>query len=375
MQAIVVDLKTRIFPIDHQIFLTRPGKGCALYADFLSESVIGPGLLNLGLERGKPLSEYEDLVERVKRAVAIRNWINHGRIAKHKPPAALREYAGKHNRYQIAQYLAVIQGYFEKAKKGDLGLMFPASYGQDAILYEFTTEPTAIVEFKPRHYRYAGTLSTRRIKKVASVERRFLPGKVLEVIEKPNSFVQLGFSEKEFFYDLGFKSYQFSDEFSARFDVKSPEYNTHDDLIIKALINAIATNVADPIDGEKARPFKEAAFHDLGDEAPELSSSINSPGFHRLRSSHIISSAVAVVLAIAIAGGVDAVEVARNGLITIGNSQASADDPCTAQVAESVLRYFQLNGIEDDWPQQCELARQVAESTNLSTGVSVREEE
>ena len=306
MTKLFIDLNTRIIADEHRVFLTRPGKQSRLYDAFAEASVVGPELPSLRLEQGKEITDISKLQAQVTRSVAVRNWIKAGRNPKEKPGEDLNNFSRVKTLRSIGQHIATVRGYFETAKKHDIGVMYPHAYNKEVIVYEFTEEPIKKYLFEAREYSKNEELTVRKYKELVRIPKRKLPQHIIDIIQKPNSIVQLSFYDRIFFYNLAYGSYQFEDEFSSRIDIRSPEYNTYDDLVLKALMNYVSANYLALRDQSgsdlppEAIPFRDAMLLNLGDDAPELSTSIHSPGFHRIRSSHLIPALVSVIVALAV---------------------------------------------------------------------------
>ena len=166
---------------------------------------------------------------------------------------------------------------------------------------------------------------------------------MLEAIEKPNSFFLLPKSSRKFIYDRAFGGYSFGDEFHARFEVTSANFKTVDDFLIQAFFNFVASNTEIvKNNGNVVRGFKDAAF-DLSDEiSPDLATNINSPGFLDISARSLAPLVANALLLIALTvDPVVAVEAAKSGKLTIGNSSAP-NDPCTAEVDHQVLTQIKL---------------------------------
>ena len=203
------------------------------------------------------------------------------------------------------------------------------------------------------------TIPARRFHTVRTVPKRLLPTHILDVVTKPNAFVQFGRSDTNDLHDMSYDSFSRDDEHSSTFRVSEREYNLEHDLYFAAFIKVIAANVrALAEDASQPYSIEDALLKDFGDYIPTLQSNVNSPGWLRLKSVHITPLLASVLLSLALTVGPEAVQAAEDGLIIIGNSKAPEDDPCIAIVRESALDFFGLIGL-DTWSQACELARKV----------------
>jgi len=370
-----VDLACRVIPADHKAFIARPGRDSRLFRLFDEASAIGPELPYLGLADGTPLSEYEDIEERVKRAIAVRNW-HPRRQPEFAPARDLESYTAQTNVRSLAQHVSIVRGYFEKASKGDFAIVTPKAFGEQAKIVEFIDDPESRIEIAAPDFFGDDPLTARRVRTLARVPKGKLPVRILDILSKPSALVLLEKSEREAIYNLALSSFFMEGTYSVRFDVEAEDYNTDDDILLKAFIKFVTANtVATAITHDNAvMGIKEATFAPTAGFSSELRTSINSPGFIELVSKNLIPAAVAALFALAVQVGPSAVQAAKENTIVFGNSQAGPDDPCTAPVSETVLLQLRLLGL-DKWSEACQIARQVEEKADLKGSTTVTREE
>jgi hypothetical protein len=369
MPTIEVDLRTRILPPDHQVLIARPGKEYRLYPFFTENHVIGPELPGLDLTAGVPLPP--DIDNRIKRSVRLRNWHERNRPMDHIPPRNLQSYEGAYDQNRLGQYRGIVTGYFERAKKGDVVIISPKSFEQDAIIGELLGDPTEFESIRLQKFE-GDPLTVRRYRQLARVPKSKLNTRILNIIGKPNMLVLL---EKQFrreIYSLAYGNFALQDDFNTRFEVGSDDFNTDDDFLIKLFIRFVTNNtIKTTINGEdEVDSIVKSAFNYAGDLAPELQMNINSPGFIGLSSKYIIPAVISVMFALAVTIGPEVAQAALDGHVLIGNSAAPHGDLCTAEVAEAALKQIKLLGL-DKWAEACEYARKVAQHADVTTSATV----
>lgn len=370
--AISVDLKTRVIPKDHNVFVARPGKNSRLYATFYAQKAIGPDFPGLDLKRGTVLADQKDVEARVRRSVRLRNWHLSGRDAAGEPSRSLADYAKAGASKGMGQYRSILLGYFERAAKGDLAIVTPKSWSLRALLVEFQDDPSSIVPidvpFYPRD-----PLSGRRVRILAEIEKRRLPSKVLDIVEKPNAFVLLEKSARSAIYRAAYGSYVLGDSISAEFDVSSLDYKFDDDFFMSAFFKFVAINTVNVSLENRKSVFsvEDAVLRELGKFSPDFRSNVNSPGFLQYTSDTIIPLVASALFALAVTVGPAAAQAAKDQTVTIGNSKAGPGDQCTAQVSESVLTQLKLLEL-DQWAKACELARKVHQNAGLTGTATVK---
>ena len=374
--AFHIDLNTRILTKDHGAFIARPGEKCRHFADFANIGAIGPDLPGVRIDPKVAIDEQNDLGHMLKRAMIIRKWAAMGRSDDDVPEAELGPYVRRRRlpRRSQSQFISILKGYFERAQKGDLIVIPPQSYQADAILAEFRDGPQRI-QYNQIPRRYGNfEIPTRRFKVLNRLPKRLLPADVIDIISKPNAFVQVGKTNKEDLYHLAYGSFTVGGDFISRFEVTEESYNFDDDLYFAAFVKFVAANTKSvTIEGSQhISPIRTAAFEELGKFAPELKSNVNSPGFLSLTSPYSTPLVASVMFAIALQIGPDAIAVAQDEKITLGNSKAPANDECTARVFESTINQLKLFEL-DDWADACEMARKAERNTGLKPEARIQD--
>ena len=233
-----------VLPEGHRAFLARPGEQSKYFDLFREMEAIGPDLPFVELQRGVPVDEHDDLDHMLKRAMAFRR--PKSKAAFEGPPSEnLGDYVAA-RRVQApaaAQFRRILKGYFESAQKGDLALIPPSAWRSEALLVEFSGGPGNIVY---RKVPYGDTLlvdiPARRFREIATVTKRLLPPHILDVVTKPNAFVQFGRSDTTDLHDLAYGSFVREEEYSSTFYVTNPEYNLEHDLLFAAFVKFVAAN-------------------------------------------------------------------------------------------------------------------------------------
>jgi hypothetical protein len=154
-------------------------------------------------------------------------------------------------------------------QKGDLVVVPPKSFIENAYLGELVDEPRVVVNGNVARYG-AEPLPGRRVKSLAQISKRELPFSILEALQKPNAVFLVERSLRSQFYQATYGNYSIDDFYTGRFEVTSENFNTHDDVLLQAFFNFAAANtraVAESREGD-VRSFKDAAFIDSGTLLP-----------------------------------------------------------------------------------------------------------
>ena len=295
----------------------------------------------------------------LKRAVAYRRWRPKAR-REDPPPEELFYYRHErrvHTKSAI-QFVKILKGYFEIAKKGDLALVPPSAWKSDALLIEFSTDPHDFIYREvPYGKDYLVDMPVRRFREIGTVQKRFLPRHILDVVTKPNGFIQFGKPDTNDLTHLVYDDFSKDNKYTSKFHVREHECNLEYDFYFAASVKVVSSNIKASSEGAgEPYSFEAAIRGDFSDYAPTLQSNVNSPGWLRLSDYRITPLVVSVLFALAVHVGNEAVQAAQDGQITIGNSKAPDDDPCVAQVCKETLDFLKFLRL-DDWAPACELAR------------------
>ena len=359
---IYVDLKAQSVPEQNQVFFVRPGSNYKMYNLFAETGAIVADFLALEFSKGKVLSEQDNVIAQLHRARKVRNYLRFREDTE--PSRKIEDYSDYVADRSTSQLLRILSGYFEHAKKGDIVVVPPRAFAQDALIGVLLDDPSEFITLQFKELYGTERLYGRRVKWLGRIPKGKLSPYILDLGSKPNAFVLLPKPERAAIYREAYGSYILPGEYRVRFDVDDPDFTTTDDLYIQAFLSFVAANSRRIEIGESVLPIHQAAFEQLGDYAIELQSNINSPGYLNLLSGKVSPLVAAALFSLAVTIGPDAVNAANNGLITIGNS-LDAGDPCTVDVAAEVVEHLKLLGV-DRWVQACEIARQAQESTGLS---------
>lgn len=341
--------------------MVRPGSNYKLYNLFADSEAIYADLLGLELSQGVKLEEQDRIIAQLHRARRLRAFRRGG---EDEPSRDLDDYAKYTENRAASQLYRIMSGFFDTAKKGDVVLVPPRAFSQDALLGELTTEPTQFTTtLYPKLYGQE-QLYGRPVRWLGRIPKGKLSPYLLDLISKPNAFVEVRKDERLALYREAYGSYILPEEYRARFNVSDPDFTTTDDLYIQAFFSFVAANSKRIRENQDVLPLHRAAFERLGDDEIDLQSNINSPGFLNLISKNVAPLVATALFLLAVNVGPEAVTAAEQGTILVGNS-LDAGDPCTVEIHQEVLQHLRLLGIEK-WTEACEIAQRSAADTGLS---------
>ncbi|MBR0868707.1 hypothetical protein JQ614_42670 [Bradyrhizobium diazoefficiens] len=132
---ITIDLNARVLGEEHNVYVARPGKGYRLYRDFRENSSLILELPGLKLEPDLPLDD-QQLRQRVNRSRAFRAWYKRGQPSDDRPSRDLSTYSPEGEGNSAAQLEGLVRTYYEKIHRGDLVIVPPKSYMEEALIGE-----------------------------------------------------------------------------------------------------------------------------------------------------------------------------------------------------------------------------------------------
>lgn len=371
MAGITIDIKTRILPDDHRVFIVRPGANYGLYEEVADKAVILFDLPGMSLNPGVTFSEIENIEAQVLRGQAIRAWYRVGRhTGQPHPSIELADYPHPESateRRSLGQLMSIGAAYFERARVGDMVIVPPRRFGDPVMVGE-------IIEGEPVETTVAAYAANpvwgRKVRWLASIEKKAVPARVIEISQKPNSFVLLDRSTAIWFYDRVYKSYSLGPTYQCELRIGAETFGSTDDAKLTAFLNFVVANLAAlEKDGERVS-LSQSIFANLGDYEPEKRISINSPGeiiIAAIRRSPIV---FVVLLGLAGCNPAEVAQAVDDGTLTIGNSAGLPDDPCAAEVYKSTVDWLTFVGAEA-WVDACKLANEALNSAEVELPVTV----
>jgi len=200
---IEIDLNARILPEDHNVYVIRPGSSYGLFSEITQQSTLILELPGLDLTSGQRPEE-EDLRRRVNRSRALRGWYNGTREADSKPEMELERYSPIDGGASASQLVGLVRTFFERMKVGDLVIVPPKSYMDDAWIGEVTGGDYEIVPVRVGRLFGDEHLPGREVRWIARLPKRDLPYEILDALQKPNAAFLVERSLRGRFYKIAY---------------------------------------------------------------------------------------------------------------------------------------------------------------------------
>lgn len=355
----IVDLATTVVARDHKVWKLFPGEGYKFLTLMSDEKLVFLDVRGLS-KLGKFPEKWDN--DKLVEAVSVDRW---RRQNSNRDEATERRVTAvdKSN----ATY---VKGLLVTAKAGDL-VVIPQQGSAGLILVgQFTEDAGVVHHIEARDGRTNNTYVGRRVRWLGAVNKRRVPLEVLERVQTPVAFFDMGDSGRTLFYKLAFGSFSYDGLNYAEFETTKQVFTSRDNRNASTwfeLVELLEASLGSP---KLVAQIKNSSLRDLIDEfeideidRADLSININSPGT-------IILQAVANTPLIALAVyplAVAAVPYAEAKQVEIKVQTAGhSSTECEGEVSASVKQILNNLGARK-WKEACEIAKRASEQTTLKT--------
>lgn len=360
-----VDLGTTILPSDHINWKLFPGEGYKFLQIMLETGAVFLDVRNLD-RLGNDPREWND--QRLLNLISKDRWGRQNQDRKRKTTRRISQ-ADQLN-------LTLVKGLFQSAKKGDLVLVpHPGSTGAISI-GKLVDQPGRVISFEATDDGVTSTYTGRRVRWISTWSKREAPTALVELLQTPVAFFNLGDTAGQKIYTNAFGSFVYDGLSVASFFTSKDFFTSRDNRLLSSWIELTEVLSASVDRPEAAKAVRDQDIHDLIDafviaeaDRVDLAININSPGSIVMRA---VAQTPLVALALypmAVAGVSHA--QATNATIT-ASVVGDADDACIGQVSESVRQILRNMG-EQKWRRACQLARAAAEEATVRSQSRLRE--
>jgi hypothetical protein len=368
--SINIDIKTRVLPADHRAYIVRPGAGYRLYDDVATKSAILYDVPALDIPQGTSFAEIPDIAAQLQRGQALKWWFRIGRFAGEPYPSMdLQDYpypTTSTDRRSLSQLLSIGAAYFDRSRPGDLVIVPPLRFSDSVMVGEIVGRDNYIGTSIYGELPVVG----RHVRWLTQIPKNNVPSRVIEISQKPNSFVQLERSSATWFYDRTYRSYMLDGRYQCELKIEADVFGSTDDAKLSAFLNFVVANF---VASERRTVFKtieESIFSQLGEYEPSKRISINSPGDIVVHAFKITPILFVVLLGLSGCTPAEVHAAINDNTVTIGNSAAGPGDPCAAEVYQSTLQWLTFVGA-DHWSRACQIAAQAVHSAHVSLPAEV----
>lgn len=199
---VMVDLATRILPRDHKIWKLFPGEGYK-FARAISDSHIA--FLDVRNLANMPPDSNQWKKNILEQRASIDRWTRQNEATGKKTKRVVSA-----NDKRVATY---IDGLFNVVNRGDL-IVVPNS-GPDGLvnIYEIADDPGSVAYIDLQDGRNVHRYVGRKIYRLDSINKRDFPYGVVEQLQTPVPFFDLGNSGRNLIYERAFGNYIYRENY------------------------------------------------------------------------------------------------------------------------------------------------------------------
>lgn len=356
-----VKIGAYVLPDDHRVYKFFPGKSYKFYdvARDAKLAIIDVRDLNeLGDDPAKWDSDALQKhisTDRVERAVAK---------GKKRPARIINSQGDK-------QTKTFLDGLFFKARKGDLIAMPNKGYTTEVLIGLLRDEPGDLKSIEAHDGDDMHVYYGRRVTWVGAVEKRLFDTDLINLLHSQAAFFDLGRGQYEQVYNAAFDNFIYDQQFVATYRTSKRIFTPKDNFLTSVWLELLEVL-------EEAREagteLPAGTIYELvvnsdidDDDRDDLSISVQSPGWFRIRSVVATPLASLALYAMALQGVPydDALAATTTATVVL-----DADNECLGEVDESVRDYIKLLG-KDRWEEACKLATSAETTATLKADVKV----
>ena len=352
-----VALSNTIVARDHKIWKLFPGEGYKFAKVMIDERVVFAdvrGLPKLGLN---PKSwQSEKLEEVVSRDRWSRQNADRDEPTDRRVSAADRSTA------------TFVKGLLLTAKLGDLVLVPQEGATGFIRIGQFIEEPGIVAQVTAVDRRSERVYYGRKVRWLGAVSKRRVPSEVLERVQTPVTFFDMGDAGRLLFYREAFGSFSYDGDNYAEFITQKDVFTSRDSRNLSTWFELVEVLEASLRDKFIAAKIKDRSLRDVIDDLSidevdrvDLAININSPGTVLL---HAVTQTPLVALALyPMAVQALPYQEAKNVSIKVEKAGSASID-CEGSVAASVRQIMDNLGAKK-WVEACEIATRASEQTTL----------
>jgi len=258
--------------------------------------------------------------------------------------------------------MGVLTGFFGRAEKGDVVVVPGQSAFDKVLIGELLDRPAEFSEITVPEIWEEEKVPSRKVKWLASPERGECSLVLQRRFPNPNAFRELEESLWPEVHTLAYASYSIQGRFTSRFDITSADFSTKDDYYLQQIFNLVASISEQfnkhQVDQGTEIDLTSKQINDIielltdSTYVPNLTVNINSPGSLVLSCTKVVPLVVAGLLALTTLSADTVWNAMAAQEIKVENTEAPANDACTADVGREVLQQIKMMGYER-WQEMC----------------------
>lgn len=276
-----VDLKTKVLPTSHRVYMVRPGSGYHLRQAFVENQAIAPDLAGLTIPDGIRPRDFEGIADQIKRARAYSEWVKTEETrAAAMPSANIANYAAGEKPPRLAMYRNTADEILHSPPKGTLIYVPNPNFTEKAMFGELVGADEERVQFNGTGHHAQFQYLGRKLTNVKFLPMRKLPKAFFPPMKKRNWTFEMDTRSAELLYRQYYGDFEIVGRKSiTEIEITKARVYAPDLAIVGAVTNLVDQTIRrlEAHDGEMIS-LLDVVFLAPEDDAPVIHANLGSPG-------------------------------------------------------------------------------------------------
>lgn len=351
---VTVDIKTKVLPTAHRIYMVRPGTGYHLLGPTMENRAIAPDLAFLEIEDGIRPRDAVGIDTQITRSRAFADWVKtEERRGEDRPSEALADYAGMETPPRVAMYRNTADEILHSLPEGSLVFVPNPDLTRDGMFGELAAANAPRVRFNGAAHRADFTYLGRPLRNVKFLPMRKLDPAFFEPMRKRIWIHEYAARETELLYRQYYGDFEIIGRKAvAEIEVTRQRVSGTDLNIVGALTNLIDQTLARVAQGDAEQlTMRDVVFMPPDPQGPVLHANIGSPGNVLVESvTRRVAPVVKVIMALALAGyvGADVWDMVQANTLVLTNTDGlvGVADAQLAETHDKTYAFVRASGRE-----------------------------
>jgi hypothetical protein len=337
---VTIDIKTKMLPSSHRIYMVRPGAGYHLIGPTFEHRAIAPDLAFLEIPNGERPRDLAGIENQIARARTFSDWVKTEESRREQQPSrVLADYAAHEVPPRAGMYKNTADEILHSLPEGSLVFVPNFDLTRDGMFGELASPEAPRVRFNGASHRADFTYLGRELKNVKFLPMRKLDPAFFEPMRRRIWIHEYAARETELLYRQFYGDFEIIGRKAvAEIEVTRRRVSGTDLNIVGSLTTLIDQTLARVANGD-AEPLTmhEVVFMPPDPQGPVLHANIGSPGTILVESvARRVAPVVKVIMALALAGyiGSDVWDMVEANTLVLENTESLAG-VADAQLAET----------------------------------------
>lgn len=351
---VTVDIKTKVLPTAHRVYMVRPGTGYHLLGPTMENRAVAPDLAFLQIADGARPRDADGIDIQITRARAFAEWVKtEERRGEDRPSPALENYAGVEAPPRVAMYRNTADEILHSLPEGSLVFVPNPDLTRDGMFGELVAANAPRVRFNGAAHRADFTYLGRQLRNVKFLPMRKLDSAFFEPMRKRIWIHEYAARETELLYRQYYGDFEIIGRKAvAEIEVTRQRVSGTDLNIVGALTNLIDQTLARVANGDAEQlTMRDVVFMPPDPQGPVLHANIGSPGNVLVESvTRRVAPIVKVIMALALAGyvGADVWDMVQASTLALENTDGlvGVADAQLAETHDKTYAFVRASGRE-----------------------------